>query len=581
MTPSGRWWSRQGHPTTGRRRRSRTGAVLVIATMIAGVLGGATVGVGPAGADGSPQFTSAPSATLVENAAGSFTVSVTGDGPLTLAESGTLPSNVAFADQASPTNVDTATLAGTPIFGTAGVYSIDITATDANANTATQTFTLTVAPGNPMITSAGATTFTENAPGTFTVTADGDSPITDAETGALPAGVTLSPDGTLSGTPAFGTAGTYPIDVTATDANANTATQTFTLTVAPGNPVITSAAATTFTENAQGTFTVTADGDGPFTYAETGALPAGVTLSPDGTLSGTPAFGTAGTDTIDVTATDANANTATQTFTLTVAPGSPVITSAAATTFTENAQGTFTVTADGDGPFTFTVAFGSLPSGVSLTPGGLMAGTPAFGTNGDYPMLLEVTDTNGNIGFRIFNLVVEPGPPVFTSGAAAAFDDYEPGTFALSADGDGPFTYTEVGRLPSGVSLSAAGVLTGTPTVSPGTYTVGITVTGQFGLKTTEQFTLTIVSDFQVTTTALPDATVGQLYRGPLSAAHGLGPYLWKRGTQLPRGLKVDKTGSVSGVPLKVGSFHFAVQVSDATRPHHLVAVGTVTIVVQ
>ncbi len=48
-------------------------------------------------------------------------------------------------------------------------------------------------------------------------------------------------NGTLSGTPAFGTAGTYPITITATDANSNTTNQAFTLTVTATAPVFTSA----------------------------------------------------------------------------------------------------------------------------------------------------------------------------------------------------------------------------------------------------------------------------------------------------------------------------------------------------
>ena len=78
------------------------------------------------------------------------------------------------------------------------------------------------------------------------MTATGDTPITFTETGALPSGVTLATDGTLSGTPAFGSAGSYPITITATDANNATATQAFTLTVSAAGPVFTSAASTVF-----------------------------------------------------------------------------------------------------------------------------------------------------------------------------------------------------------------------------------------------------------------------------------------------------------------------------------------------
>ena len=158
----------------------------------------------------------------------------------------------------------------------------------------------------PVFTSAASTTFGENSAGTFAVTATGDTPITFTEIGALPSGVTLGADGTLSGTPGSGTAGSYPITITATDANSATTTQSFTLTVGASAPVFTSAASTTFSENNAGTFAVTATGDTPITFTESGALPSGVTLGTDGTLSGTPGSGTAGSYPITITATDAN-----------------------------------------------------------------------------------------------------------------------------------------------------------------------------------------------------------------------------------------------------------------------------------
>ena len=56
-----------------------------------------------------------------------------------------------------------------------------------------------------------------------------------SETGALPSGVTFVDNGngtaTLSGTPAAGTGGIYPITITATNGVTPDATQTFTLTV--------------------------------------------------------------------------------------------------------------------------------------------------------------------------------------------------------------------------------------------------------------------------------------------------------------------------------------------------------------
>ncbi len=124
-------------------------------------------------------------------------------------------------------------LSGTPPFGASfnSPFSFTITATDGNNNTTVQNFTLTVSPTAAVFTSGTSTTFTENAFGTFAVTASGDQPVTFATSG-LPSGVTLTPGGTLSGTPAFGTAASSPYDVTivATDGHGATTGQNFVLT---------------------------------------------------------------------------------------------------------------------------------------------------------------------------------------------------------------------------------------------------------------------------------------------------------------------------------------------------------------
>jgi galactose oxidase-like protein/putative Ig domain-containing protein len=90
----------------------------------------------------------------------------------------------------------------------------------------------------PAITSASNATFTLGTAGSFTVTTTGSPAPTLSETGALPSGVTFVNNGngtaTLSGTPASGTAGTYPLALTATNGVAPAATQSFTLTVSSG-----------------------------------------------------------------------------------------------------------------------------------------------------------------------------------------------------------------------------------------------------------------------------------------------------------------------------------------------------------
>ncbi len=85
----------------------------------------------------------------------------------------------------------------------------------------------------PAFTSANTTTFTVASPGSFTVTATGfPSPALSLTSGTLPAGVTFAPaTGVLSGTPAAGSGGAYPLSFTASNGVAPNATQSFTLVV--------------------------------------------------------------------------------------------------------------------------------------------------------------------------------------------------------------------------------------------------------------------------------------------------------------------------------------------------------------
>ena len=169
-----------------------------------------------------PQITSGSSATFAENTYGQFNVTATGSPAPTITVTGPLPSGVGLFDYEGIEE----------IVGTAqvtGVFPLTVTASNGVSPDATQSFTLTVvAP--PSITSANATTFTLNTPGTFTLAASGYPVPTFTESGALPSGVTLSGD-SISGTPTQ--TGDFPITLDASNGVSPDATQSFTLTVNP------------------------------------------------------------------------------------------------------------------------------------------------------------------------------------------------------------------------------------------------------------------------------------------------------------------------------------------------------------
>lgn len=125
------------------------------------------------------------------------------------------------------------------------------------------------------------------------------------------------------------------------------------------------------------TFT-TAGGVAPYTYSVvSGALPAGLSLSSGGVLSGTPS-GT-GNASFTVRRTDAAASTLDVAYTLDVqAPLAAVQPAGALTSRPNNTAFSFTFTSTGGiAPYTYTVAAGSLPPGTSLSSGGVLSGTPS------------------------------------------------------------------------------------------------------------------------------------------------------------------------------------------------------------
>ncbi len=197
---------------------------------------------------------------------------------------------------------DDGLLSGTPAAGSGGVYPLTITASNGFGSDDVQSFTLEVNEA-PAITSANAATFTVGSAGSFSVAASGYPAPTLSVSGTLPNGVSLSAAGVLSGTPAAGSGGTYPLSITASNGIGNDATQSFTLTVNEA-PAITSANATTFVVGSAGNFALSASGYPAPMFNTTGPLPNGVSLSAVGVLSGTPMPGTGGVYHFTVTASN-------------------------------------------------------------------------------------------------------------------------------------------------------------------------------------------------------------------------------------------------------------------------------------
>lgn len=243
-------------------------------------------------------------------------------------------------------------------------------------------------------------------------------------------------------------------------------------------------------------------GTAPYTFAlAAGALPTGLTLSSAGLLSGTP--NTAGIFTFTVRGTDANGCYADIAYTITIASAAscPAITisPAALGDMRVGVGDTSFVTLRGSGgtaPYTFSVVSGGLPAGIVLHDSGSISGTPTAA--GLSTFTVRGTDAVGCFAERDYTLAVNSAtcPPLTlspstlpTSAQGVAY------TQAITGSGgSGPFTFAvTVGVLPTGLTLSSAGVLSGTPTV-PGPYTFTIAGTNAEGCVQTITYTMIVAS---------------------------------------------------------------------------------------
>jgi sugar lactone lactonase YvrE len=564
---------------------SETGALPAGVTFAAGVLSGipaantagnypmtiiASNGVGSNGTqpftltiNQAPAVTSAAATTFTVAIPGSFTVTGSGFPAPTFSESGALPAGVTL----SPAGV----LGGTAAANTGGSYPIAITASNGVGANATQSFTLTIDQA-PAVTSAAATTFTVGSSSSFPVTATGFPAPSFSETGTLPAGVTLAPGGTLSGTPTAKTGGTYSITISAHNGIGSSANQDFTLTIGQAL-AITSAAKDTFNVGTVGSFQVTASGFPTPTFSETGTLPVGMTFTPGGTLSGTPAANTAGTYPITITASNGVESNATQNFTLTVGQAL-AITSAGATTFTAGIPGSFTVTASGLPAPTFSKS-GTLPAGVTFSTAGLLSGTPAASSGGNYDITITATNGAGSSVIQDFTLTVSQ-TLVITTAAKTTFNMGGPDSFQVKASGFPAPTFSETGTLPAGVTLSTAGLLSGTPVANTkGNYPIIITASNGVGPNDNQGFTLTIGQAEAMTSAAATMFTVGSLGSFTVTAS-GAPPFTFNETGTLPAGVSFSPAGLLSGIPAPntMGTYSISIAASNGATQKFTLTVG-------
>jgi uncharacterized protein YhjY with autotransporter beta-barrel domain len=478
-------------------------------------------------------------------------------------------------------------LAGANLVGTsyeAGNFNFTITVTDGYGQSVSRAYNFTIAPpALTMAPSAGplaaayATSFNQ----AFTA-GGGSGTFSYALAGTLPAGVTFT-NGALSGTPTV--PGSYPFSVTATDMTVTGTgapfiiTQNYVLDVA--NPVIAITPATLRGATAAVAYAETLSATGgvsPLTFSlGAGLLPAGITLTSNGDLAGTPTQ--VGTFSFTVIATDANGQSGSRSFTLVVAP--PVLAlDPASGSFRIAFGGTLTRSfnaSGGNGTYSYALS-GALPAGIAFDTGsGLLSGSSV--AVGNYPFTVTATDT-GTTGtgapFAVSrNFVLEISAPTIAITPASLPDATvaSPYSSIISATGGAaPYSFAvTAGVLPAGVTLSSSGVLSGIPTAG-GLFNFTITASDSSGapgpFTASQAYTLGVTAPVvNLPGNALPEGRRGALYSAALNpASGGTEPFIYSlAGGTLPAGVTLSRDGMLVGTPSVFGDFSFTVRATDSS----------------
>lgn len=450
-----------------------------------------------------------------------------------------------------------------------GVYVVRVRATDAYGATADAPVTLTITQ-TPITITTASVVGNVGTPLSYTLAASGGiDPYTWAAAGAMPPGLSLGSGGVIGGTPTV--AGNYTVAVRVTDGAGSTMAANISISISATQiPTITmDAASLAAITGVKYSYVLTASGGiRPYQWVAMGAMPPGLTLSSAGVVSGTPT--TAGEYPVAVRVTDNAGSQVTGNITIKVA--APITigdTTSTAMTLVERQLFSSVLSASGGfAPYTWEV-LGAAPSWLAVSPGGVVSGTPPVGSAGEYLVALRVTDSAGITALTNLKITVKAGSTVtIDNPPALSLVEMKVFSSVLSASGGLlPYAWDIQGPAPSWLTISAGGVLSGTPPVgSAGVYLVAVRVTDGGGATALANLKITVTSGPSLTITpASLTAMTGVAYSYVLTASGGVAPYSWAALGAMPAGLTLGSDGLVNGTPTAAGDYTVAVKVTDNT----------------
>jgi hypothetical protein len=278
------------------------------------------------------------------------------------------------------------------------------------------------------------------------------------------------------------------------------------------------------------------------------------------TVSGT-AYG-AGSFSFTLAARDSSWSTsANRMYTLTFVAPLTIMTTSVASAVEGTGYSTTLSAAGGSAGYSWSIASGSLPPGLSLSPGGVISGTPNH--SGTYGFQIKVADFAGATATQNLGITVASSLGILTTTVPSGIAGFAYSTALIASNGDGPYSWSVLsGSFPPGLSFSTAGAIAGIPT-TPGSYNFTVQVTdGGIGVAT-RALSITIGASVAIPTTSLPSGVAASLYSAAVAVTGGSGSYAgWSLSAgSLPPGINAgDAFGNpltLSGTPTTAGTYNF------------------------
>ncbi|HEY1088908.1 MAG TPA: Ig domain-containing protein, partial [Archangium sp.] len=248
----------------------------------------------------------------------------------------------------------------------------------------------------------------------------------------------------------------------------------------------------------------------------------------------------------------------------------------------------------GNGTYSWELAGGSLPAGMSLSPSGDLVGSPSSAGAFSFDAKVTsgmLTDT------RALSITVQQGglPLVIVDQTLTAAEFGRSYSASLVAVGGKPpyrWRALDPEELPPGLGIATDGLLEGRP-VTAGDYAFAVEVKDSTDATVSKELSLRVVTptSLAIATTAVETASLGRAYLQPLVAIGGRGPYAWSliRFQELPEnltdapgpavfdngnpvafpenfGLAIEDTDTadfLSGTPARAGLFQLTLKVVD------------------